>query len=125
MDRHSIELSVLAHASILVGFVFRYSFVLPLLIWKTMKHSKYSEHQARQATYYQAFALLLLLCISFTVQFHMLLDESTGGRVPRVDELLIKEIEFGVYFTLSLYALYGACRCSKGEDFRYILLGNI
>jgi len=125
MDRRSIEISVLAHASILVGFVFRYSFIFPLLIWKTLKHSKYSEQQARQAAYYQAFALLLILCISFGAEFIMLLNEPINGRVPRVDELLIKQIELAVYSLLSLYALYGAYKCGRGEDFKYILLGNI
>jgi len=124
MDRRSIEISVLAHASILVGFVFRYSFIFPLLIWKTLKHSKYSEQQARQATYYQAFALLLMLCISFGAEFIMLSNESSKGIVQRVDAVQIMQIELVVYILLSLYALCGAYKCSKGEKFRYLWIGN-
>jgi len=125
VDRRSVQISVIAHASILVGFFFRYSFILPLLIWKTMKHSKYSERQAKQATYYQIFALLLILVISFGVEFIILLSTAADGRVQKVDDLLVKEIEPGAYTLLSLYALYGAYRCSKGEEFRYTLVGNL
>jgi uncharacterized Tic20 family protein len=124
VDRRSVQVSVLAHASILLGFFFRYSFILPLLVWKTQRHSKYSEFQARQATYYQVFALILLLCISFGAELLMLLPTPADGKAQRVDALLVKQIELFVYSLLSLYALYGAYRCSRGESFRYILIGN-
>ena len=124
VDRRSVQISVIAHASILVGFFFRYSFILPLLIWKTMKHSKYSERQARQATYYQMAALLIVLAVSFTAELAILLS-SADDRVQKADDLLIREIELGAYTILSLYALYGAYRCSRGQEFRYLLIGNI
>lgn len=125
MDRRSIQVSMLAHASILIGFVFRYSFIFPLLIWKTMKHSKYSDGQARQATYYQVSALLILLIIQFAAEFLMLLQPMPEGKVPKVDDVLVNLIELGVYTLLTLYALYGAYRCSRGEDFKYLLIGNL
>ncbi|MEM3555391.1 MAG: DUF4870 domain-containing protein [Candidatus Micrarchaeia archaeon] len=123
MDRRSVRIAVLAHASMLFGFFFRYSFLFPLLIWKTVKHTKYSEFQAKQAAYYQIFSLLLLLLISFSAELIMLLP-SPNGRAQKVDEVLVKSIEFVVYSLLSLYALYGAYKCSRGEEFRYILLGD-
>lgn len=125
MDRRSIYISMLAHSTMLLGFLFRYSFLFPFLIWKTLKHSKYSEFQARQATYYQAAALLLVFCISFLAELLMLLPPPEGGRAQRVDELLMKRVELLVYFLLSLYALYGAYKCSKGEEFRYAFIGNL
>jgi len=124
MDRRSIQISVLAHASILIGFIFRYSFIFPLLIWKTLKHSKYSERQARQATYYQIVALLALLIISFTAELLMLYP-TADGKVQKVDELLIRKIELAVYLLFSIYAIYGAYRCSKSEEFHYFLMKNL
>lgn len=125
VDRRSIRISVLAHASILLGFLFRYSVILPLLLWKTLKHSKYSEFQAKQATYYQIVALLLLLSISFAAEFTILLNTPQDGKLAQVDELLIKRIELAAYLLFSLYALYGAYRCNRGEEFRYLLIGKI
>jgi uncharacterized Tic20 family protein len=125
MDRRSIQISVLAHASILIGFFFSYSFIFPLLIWKTLKHSKYSEQQAKQATYYQIFALLILLVIQFGAEFLMLLQPLPEGRVPKVDDVLVNVVELAAYIILTIYALYGAYRCSKGEEFRYLLIGNL
>jgi uncharacterized Tic20 family protein len=125
VDRRSIHISVLAHASILIGFVFRYSFIFSLLVWKTLKHSKYSEQQAKQATYYQIVALLLLLAISMGAEFIMLLNTPEDGKLPQVDELLIKRIELVAYSLLSLYALYGVYRCSRGEEFRYLRVRKI
>jgi len=125
VDRRSVQISVLAHASILIGFLFRYSFIFPLLIWKTLKHSKYSERQSRQATYYQIVALLLFMSISSATEFAILLNEPSNGMAPRVDAALMRQLEFLVYSLLSLYALYGAYRCSRGEEFRYPLLGKL
>ncbi|MCX6776801.1 MAG: DUF4870 domain-containing protein [Candidatus Micrarchaeota archaeon] len=125
VDKRSVEISVLAHASILVGFIFRYSFIFPLLIWKTLKHSKYSEQQARQATYYQVAALLLIMGISFGAEFMILPNESSNGIVQRVDAAFIQQLELVVYSLLSLYALYGAYRCSRGKEFRYLLIGKL
>lgn len=124
VDRRSVQISVIAHASILAGFLFRYSFIIPLLMWKTMKHSKYSEFQARQAAYYQMAVLLIILTVSFTAELAVLLS-SADGRVQKADDLLVKEIELGAYALLSLYALYGAYRCSKGEEFKYVLIGKM
>jgi uncharacterized Tic20 family protein len=125
VDKRSIEISVLAHASILIWFFFRYSFIFPFLIWKTLKHSKYSEQQARQATYYQILALLLIMSISFVAEFVILLNESSNGIVQRVDATFIRQLELVVYSLLSLYALYGAYRCSRGEEFKYLLIGKL
>jgi len=124
VDKRSVEISVLAHASILVGFIFRYSFIFPLLIWKTLKHSKYSEQQARQATYYQVAALLLIMGISFGAEF-MILPNESFNIVQRVDAAFIQQLELVVYSLLSLYALYGAYRCSRGEEFKYLLIGKL
>jgi len=93
-------------------------------MWKTMKHSKYSEFQARQAAYYQMAVLLIILTVSFTAELAVLLS-SADGRVQKADDLLVKEIELGAYALLSLYALYGAYRCSKGEEFKYVLIGKM
>jgi uncharacterized Tic20 family protein len=123
MDKH-IRIAVLAHASMLIGFVFRYSFLFPLLIWKTLKHSQYSEFQAKQATYYQIFSFLLLLLISFAAQLLMLLPAPSDGKLVKVDELLVKQIELVVYLLLSFYSLYGAYKCSRGEEFRYAFLDS-
>ncbi|NYZ79200.1 DUF4870 domain-containing protein [Candidatus Micrarchaeota archaeon] len=125
VDRRSIQISVLAHASILIGFFFRYSFIFPLLIWKTLKHSKYSERQARQATYYQVFVLLILLVIQFGAEFLMLLQPLSDGRVPKVDDVLVNVVELAVYAILTIYALYGAYRCSRGADFDYLIIGSL
>ncbi|NYZ76315.1 DUF4870 domain-containing protein [Candidatus Micrarchaeota archaeon] len=124
MDRRSIQISVLAHASILIGFVFQWSFLFPLLMWKTLKHSKYSEKQARQATYYQVFALLLILFVSFTAEFILLSQPVGEGKVQKVDKNLVRLVKLALYSLLSLYALYGAYRCSRGEEFRYLIIGN-
>lgn len=124
MDRRSIQISVLAHASILIGFVFQWSFLFPLLIWKTLKHSKYSEKQARQATIYQMLALLILLAIQFSAEILMLIQPVGEGKVQKVDANLMGEIKLAVYSLFSLYALYGAYKCSKGEEFGYLLIGN-
>jgi uncharacterized Tic20 family protein len=125
MDRRSVQISVLAHASILIGFFFRYSFIFPLLIWKTLKHSKYSERQARQATYYQVSALLILLVIQFGAEFLMLLQPLPEGGLPKVDDVFVNVAEFAVYVILTIYALYGAYRCGRGEDFDYLIIGSI
>ncbi|MCX6775353.1 MAG: DUF4870 domain-containing protein [Candidatus Micrarchaeota archaeon] len=124
-DKRSLEISVLVHASILIGFLFRYSFIFPLLIWKTLKHSKYSERQSKQATYYQVVALLLIMSISFGAEFIILLNESSNGIVQRVDATFIRQLELVVYSLLSLYALYGAYRCSRGKEFKYLLIGKL
>ncbi len=124
VDRRSIQISVLAHASILIGFVFRYSFIFPLLAWKTLKHSKYSEKQARQATIYQILALLILLAIQLGAEFVLLNQSVEEGKVQRVDYALMEEIKLAVYSLLSLYALHGAYKCSRGKEFKYLIIGN-
>jgi uncharacterized Tic20 family protein len=124
MDRRSIQISVLAHASVLLGFVFQWSFLFPLLIWKTLRHSKYSEKQARQATVYQMLALVILLAIQFIAEVLMLIQPVGEGKVQKVDANLIGEIKLVAYSLLSLYALYAAYRCSRGEEFKYLILGN-
>jgi uncharacterized Tic20 family protein len=122
VDRRSVQISVLAHASMLIGFFFRYSFVFPLLIWKTLKHSKYSERQARQATYYQILALLLFLIIQFGAEFLMLIQPLPEGRAPKVDDVLVNVVELTAYVILTIYALYGAYKCSRGEEFKYLFI---
>jgi uncharacterized Tic20 family protein len=125
MDRRSIQISVLAHASMLIIFFFQWSFLFPLLIWKTMKHSKYSEKQARQATAYQIFVLLLILTIQFSAEVLMLIQPVGEGKVQKVDANLMTEIKLAAYSLFSLYALYGAYRCSRGEEFNYLIIGSI
>jgi uncharacterized Tic20 family protein len=125
VSRRSVWISVLAHASILIGFFFRYSFIFPLLIWKTMRHSKYSEKQAKQATYYQIFVLLILLVIEFGAEFLMLIQPLPVGNSPKVDDALVNVVQLTAFVIFAVYALYGAYRCSRREDFNYLIIGRL
>ena len=92
--------AMFAHGSIVLLFIFFVGGVITsFLIWQfKKKQSEYVAFQAKQALFFQLFALLILL-------------------------ILIPLIIF-VYPLALGYGLYAAYRCYHGRDFKYPVIGK-
>lgn len=87
-----------------------------LIIWLTQKDkSKYVGFQARQALIYQI-SLSLFYTLGFIISFILMF-------------VLIGFLLLGILGILAVctgvYGFYGAYKCWKGEDFRYVMIGDM
>jgi len=105
-------MAAIAHAGIII------TIIVPLVIWLIKKEeSEYVGFQAKQALVYQIAIIVVGLVAS--IVFFVLGVVTLGlGFI-----LYLLLIPAGLAATV--YALYGAYVCFKGEDFRYVILADM
>lgn len=106
-------LAAIVHTGIFFGFLGT------IVIWLTQKDkSMYVGFQAKQAFLYQIFLFIfgILGLIMFIILFIPLIFLGIGFLL-----LLI----FLMYILGWAYGFYGAYKCWKGEDFKYVVIGDM
>ena len=140
ITKREFQIASIAHATILIGYVFLFAFIFPFLIWFKEIKSRFIKSQAKQAAIYQILILLIIVIIGPIVAFlisqyqqpktqEICIGEEilTCMLLPQTVDLrtLTKNVRLAMYTIFSLYALYGAYRVNKGKNFRYFLIGNV
>jgi uncharacterized Tic20 family protein len=107
-----------------------------LLIWLTQKQkSAYLAQQALQALVYQvvAFVVTFVAWSVWGIAWVLLIlppviaNPQAYNTAPPAGlwvGLFLMVIPLGVSAITTLYGLWGGIRCLRGEDFRYVLLGD-
>lgn len=104
-------MAAISHVGILLGGI-----LIALIVWLTQKDkSKYVNFQSKQALVYQIVIdiLLLVLCVVTFVLIFVLIG------------FLLIPVVFLLALCAVLYGLYGAYKTYKGEDFKYIIIGDM
>lgn len=108
-------MAAVSHGSILASIFTLVGIFIPLIIWLNQKDkSEFVGFQAKQALIYQ-FAVLIVSAVLWLVGLFL--------TVILVGFLILL---FAVLFDIVAvaYGIYAAYKTYKGEDFRYVWLGN-
>jgi uncharacterized Tic20 family protein len=123
----------IAHASVVI---FGPGILVGLLIWLSQKEkASYASQQGLQATVYQAVGMVVIMALWFLWGIFYALTWIPLIQNPNQFEeapppifwigLASMAIPFFAMLVWALYGLWGAYKTLRGQEFRYVVIGNL